>query len=647
MPNTVEVTITGRERGLSASFDKINKRSKETAESFGRLEEASDSAENKAQGFASTLTGTADVMAGFGQVARGDVFGGLVTLGGGFADLAEGVNYTVVPALRAMTKISILQAKATVQAAVSSARLTVVEKARAVVTKGVAVAQRALNLVMRANPIGLVITAIVALIAIFTALYKNNKGFRDFVDRMWRSIRQWVATAVKVIGEWLSRFGTWLRTLWTRSAGFRDALGRIFSWIARHIGERLKNARESFNILVAAFRTVRDQLAVVRDKIGDIFGRVASIVSSKLEGARKKLIVIVDRIKTSVINPLIRMLNKIPGVNISPLQTLAGQQAAAGARFRQRRSGGRIGPEAGYHQTPILAETDEHMWSKEEVRKAGGHQVIERLRAAVRAGKGLFESPTGGDPRNFVQRLAMGGAVAVRNFAKRFHGNDYLWGGTGPRFDCSGWVSALLNVWEGRPPFFRRRFTTRSIAAGNGLVAGLAPRRGNFNIGSYTGNPGHMAATVDGTDTETGGGHGYTAWGGPATGAFHSRFNRKWHASGGFDWVAWIKKRIAGLLDRVTGAFSGDSFALRIARAVVRMARDHMLGSLATGTRYVPRTGPYMLHKGEQVIRAGDSREVRVVFDFRGANGPLQRAIMELVRKGIREHGGGVVAALS
>ena len=47
-----------------------------------------------------------------------------------------------------------------------------------------------LNAVMAANPIGAVITAVTALIAAFTLLYKNNEDFRNFVNGLWENVKE-------------------------------------------------------------------------------------------------------------------------------------------------------------------------------------------------------------------------------------------------------------------------------------------------------------------------------------------------------------------------------------------------------------------------------------------------------------------------
>lgn len=60
-------------------------------------------------------------------------------------------------------------------------------------------AQRALNLAMNANPIGLIVIAITAAITAFTLLYKHNKKFRDFCNGIAKSVTNGIGGAI----EWL------------------------------------------------------------------------------------------------------------------------------------------------------------------------------------------------------------------------------------------------------------------------------------------------------------------------------------------------------------------------------------------------------------------------------------------------------------
>lgn len=57
------------------------------------------------------------------------------------------------------------------------------------VTKGYAIAQRLVNAAMKANPIGLVITAITLLVAGLVLAYKKSETFRRIVDKAWGAIK--------------------------------------------------------------------------------------------------------------------------------------------------------------------------------------------------------------------------------------------------------------------------------------------------------------------------------------------------------------------------------------------------------------------------------------------------------------------------
>ncbi|MFE9497263.1 phage tail tape measure protein [Streptomyces collinus] len=83
-------------------------------------------------------------------------------------------------------------------------------------TKAWAFAQRLLNAAMRMNPIGLVITALLALGAIFTVLYKKNETFRNLVNTVWAAIKTAIVdTWTKYIQPALMAFWGFIKnTLW-------------------------------------------------------------------------------------------------------------------------------------------------------------------------------------------------------------------------------------------------------------------------------------------------------------------------------------------------------------------------------------------------------------------------------------------------
>lgn len=81
------------------------------------------------------------------------------------------------------------------------AKDAIVRTASTIATKGMIVAQKALNLVMMSNPIGLVIAAIGALIAIGIVLYNKCEKFRNFINNMWESIKNTFNNVVNFFKE--------------------------------------------------------------------------------------------------------------------------------------------------------------------------------------------------------------------------------------------------------------------------------------------------------------------------------------------------------------------------------------------------------------------------------------------------------------
>ncbi|MBQ8793436.1 MAG: phage tail tape measure protein, partial [Clostridia bacterium] len=107
-----------------------------------------------------------------------------------------------------------------VQQAITAARtaaVTVAQKAATAATTVWTGVQKILNLVLTANPIGLIVTAIGALVAAVIAAYKNCDGFRKICDKVWGAIKplanaimnglakafEWLVEKCKEAWEWL------------------------------------------------------------------------------------------------------------------------------------------------------------------------------------------------------------------------------------------------------------------------------------------------------------------------------------------------------------------------------------------------------------------------------------------------------------
>jgi NlpC/P60 family len=118
------------------------------------------------------------------------------------------------------------------------------------------------------------------------------------------------------------------------------------------------------------------------------------------------------------------------------------------------------------------------------------------------------------------------GLAGALNFVRSQVGKPYRWAGVGPGgYDCSGLISAAMNVAQGRP-IYRRRLSTGVMPTGD-FLPGLGP----FSVGWFRGAPGHIAGTINGVNVESAGGVG-VRMGSRARGATNPLFNRRAHLRG-------------------------------------------------------------------------------------------------------------------
>jgi hypothetical protein len=271
---------------------------------------------------------------------------------------------------------------------------------------------------------------------------------------------------------------------------------------------------------------------------------------------------------------------------------------------------------------PASLSHNEHVVSAREVRGAGGHGALAAMRAQWRGAPGFAEGGAVGSPARVAAAIDMTisrfthiladrlvkhiGGGGLRGFIQSNLGKPYIWGSAGPGgYDCSGWVSALVNTIRGQYPY-RRLGTTGTFP-----WSGFAPGPGAFMVGSFRGNPGHMAATAFGLNTESTGSRGVIA-GGNARGARSSLFGGNiWHLKGYASGGAVNGDAPYDLLDPNGAEYLGDA----VRRAALAGRTFHQGGTAA---------GIGILLRGERVLTRSQNRSfenlVRVL-DRRGGSG--------------------------
>lgn len=93
-------------------------------------------------------------------------------------------------------------------------------------------AQTALNTVMSANPIGIVIGLIVALVAAFVILWNKSEGFRNFWINLWEGIKSTTATVIETIKTFFTGLGENIQSIWE---GIKNTFSSIGEWVDTNI----------------------------------------------------------------------------------------------------------------------------------------------------------------------------------------------------------------------------------------------------------------------------------------------------------------------------------------------------------------------------------------------------------------------------
>lgn len=255
--NQVTLTFAGDSTELTSAFDKVGAASKEMADDVGKasrevgsgfdkVNDGVDTTGGKAGDLESGFRGITDSMSGFAAIAEGDVLGGLTDLAGGAEALATGFTGVLLPAIKNMSRQMVTNAVSTARATVASGAHRAASVVQASATWTVTTAQKAMNAAMRANPIGIVITALVLLGAGLVVAYKKSETFRDIVDGAMKGVR----TAFQLVLEKGGDLFGWFKDLPGKIGG---AFGTLSSAISSPFSTAFGAIRSLWNSTAGGF----------------------------------------------------------------------------------------------------------------------------------------------------------------------------------------------------------------------------------------------------------------------------------------------------------------------------------------------------------------------------------------------------------
>lgn len=267
-----EAGMKNAARAAEANGEKIE----DAAKKADRMGDALRNAGEKADGSESKFMGLSDVASGMGDLFGIEALGPIAATGLALGDLSGGFAQLTPVMTGAIDKIKNLS----------------------IVTKAQSVAQGALNLIMSANPIFLVVAAIVALIAIFVVAYKNVEWFRDLVDGAFGVIKGAVEGAFN-----------WVRDHWPL----------LLAILTGPIGLAVLAITTHWDTIKNGFTKVKEWIG---ERVGDVVGfftgipgRIASVTAGMWDGIKNAF--------RGAVNAIVDFWNglefKVPGFKVGPV----------------------------------------------------------------------------------------------------------------------------------------------------------------------------------------------------------------------------------------------------------------------------------------------------------------------------------------
>lgn len=168
----------------------------------------------------------------------------------------------------------------------------------------------ALNAVLAANPIGIIIMAVAALVAAFIYLWNNCEGFRKFWIDLWEGIKKvfkdvidWIVNAFNDVVDFFSSIGEWISEL----------PGKLWNWLTEIYNNIRKWGSDTLNNIVDWFTTTWENITTflselpgkVWEWLKETFNKVVEWGSNIWTKARE--------IISTFINRIVEGLRSLPG----------------------------------------------------------------------------------------------------------------------------------------------------------------------------------------------------------------------------------------------------------------------------------------------------------------------------------------------
>lgn len=298
-------------RDMAADVDKA---SRGAADAAGRFDGAADGADNLASKSSQATGALGALSSGFELVGLEKYAGGLQA-----ASLATDFFSGVGDAANLILESQAVQ---TVKNTALKAKDVVVTTAQTVATAALTAGQWLLNAAMSANPLALVLIAVVALVAILVVLYKRNETVRNIIQAVGRAaaaVFRGIINVVKDLVGWVrDRLGPAFRLWKDLVVGYlklvtfpiRTLISVVLDLVG-HVDDVPDAFRAAKDVAVGAVGDVvgkvgdligkaRDLVSWVGDKVGGAFGDFEDAATAPLDAVTGAVDWLIDRVEDLV-----------------------------------------------------------------------------------------------------------------------------------------------------------------------------------------------------------------------------------------------------------------------------------------------------------------------------------------------------------
>ena len=165
-----------------------------------------------------------------------------------------------------------------------------------IVTKAQTVAQTALNAVMSANPIGIIIALIAGLVTAFILLWNKSEAFRNFWIGLWDDIKSVAEPVIEAVVDWFTNAWDTIKSVWSSVTDFFSdvwsGIQEVFAPVVEYYTMIFKTALDGIKLY---WDTVIGYFKMIWESIKTIFSVVKDVLSGNFGDAWDKIKALVGK----------------------------------------------------------------------------------------------------------------------------------------------------------------------------------------------------------------------------------------------------------------------------------------------------------------------------------------------------------------